>query len=1352
MTAILPAEPSDALPSETSIIPTHVVGIGASAGGIPVLRQFFAAMPSDSGMAFIVVLHLSPDHESLLASILQTETAMRVLQVQGTLTLDANTVYVNPPGHHMSVSDGSVSLIEPEPARGRRVPIDELFRTLGEAYRENCICVILSGTGADGTLGMKRVKESGGISIVQDPEEAEFDAMPRSAIATNLVDLILPIAEIPAKLLSLRASQPYADADHGSKRSESVPIDALRETLTLLRIRTGHDFSGYKRTTLLRRIARRMSVGGVDSVGDYLEFLQSNPRELESLLRDLLISVTNFFRDAEAFDELERSVIPRVFEGKGSDDVVRVWTVACATGEEAYTVAMLLSEHAMTLESPPRIQVFASDIDAAAIATAREGRYNDTIALDVSTERLERFFIEERGEYRVKKSLREMVLFTQHNVLSDPPFSQLDLVSCRNLLIYLDREAQTFVLRTIHFALRRGGHLMLGSSETVESLAPQFAIVDRRRRLYRSKGGQGVYPAMQSRSLHDTLNATDQRSEPAPKKTSFGEIHHRLVERYAPPSLLVNDVLDVVHVSERAGVFLQFKGGDVSRNVLALVLPSLRSHLRDAISAARHTGIAAEAQRLVIDRDGVIAKLDLIVRPFESPGGDEHYFVILFDESLDPLDAPVVRVIEDAAVESHVQRLENELVMAREALDSRSEQSEVSDQELRSSNEELQSIIEELRSASEELETSKEELQSVNEELSTVNQELKNKIDEVSIANADLQNLLSATDIATVFLDGNLLIRRFTALATGLFNLIDSDIGRPLTDLTHSLDYDDLGADVVEVLRTREAKDREVRAADGRTFIARLIPYNTLEGRVEGVVLTLIDISDRKSGEETCEWLSAIVSSSNDAIISFTLDGTVVSWNGSAEHLFGYSSDEMLGQSVQRLSVATHPGELREIFGRISRGEEIKHYETERIRKDGERLNISMSVSPITQAGSAMRGVTAIVQDVTEQRRVRAEIEELSRRKDEFLAMLAHELRNPLAPIMSGVEVIRGADGDPYQIEMAAGIIERQTLQMVRLVNDLLDVSRITNGAIRLQKERIEVQRVVALAMETIRGQLDAAGQTFTLSLPERPVYIDADPARITQVIVNLVSNAGKYMDPGGHVELSAAIESGTVVLSICDTGIGISADMLSTIFEMFAQIESGRRHQRGGLGVGLSVVRTLVEMHGGTVEAQSNGEGKGSIFIVRLPLAASQTEAMVSLSLLEPVIAPPHAATPANLRVLVVDDNVDAARMLCELLMYHDHDVRTANDGASALKTAALFRPNVCLLDIGLPDIDGYEVARRIRATDPSVLLIALTGWGHDDDRRRSRVAGFDHHVVKPVDSAVLNRLIAAGRPHIVP
>jgi two-component system CheB/CheR fusion protein len=945
-----------------------VVGIGASAGGIPALKAFFAAMPADSGMAFVVILHLSRKHESHLAEILQSETGMTVTQVRETLSVEPNTVYVIPPGKHLTMVDGAITLVEPEQSLGRRVPVDLLFRTLGDVYGKNAVCVVLSGTGTDGTLGLKRVKESGGIAIVQDPAEAEFAEMPRSAIETHLADVILPVSEMPAKLLTLKLNATKFDLPDDIEMPPNVDLgaDALREVLTLLRIRTGHDFSHYKRPTLMRRMARRMMVHDLSDLPGYLEYLREHPEELQSLLQDLLISVTNFFRDSTVFEELEREVIPKIFQGKNSGDQVRVWVAACATGEEAYTIAMLLCEYAENMPGdPPGIQVFASDIDERAIAAARNGYYNDTIVADVSEERLHRFFVKEGHHYRVKKSLREIVLFAQHNLLRDPPFSKLDLISCRNLLIYLNRNTQESVFDVFHFSLRSGGFLLLAPSESAEGASTRFSAINTKCRIYQSRAGASRYRTVPMMPITGKwqMNIPEVPAAGNDDIVSFGEIHRKLVERHALPSVLVNEDYDIVHSSERAGRYLRFLGGEPTRNLLKVVHPGLSLDLRATLIEATQEKRAAESHNVRIDLDGNRIAVDFIVRPCDTPAG---FLLITFDESpAADQDSEVASAgdIRERVVESIGRRLGEELQITKDRLRTTIEQNEISVEELRASNEELQAINEELRSVSEELETSKEELQSVNEELTTVNHELKEKIDEANESASDMLNLMSSTDIGTIFLDLSLRIKRYTPAVQALFNIIPSDIGRPLEHLTHKLNYDDLAKDAAEVLRSLNMFEREVRSKDGGMYLTRFLPYRTIDDHVDGVVLSFIDINERKVGEESRRWLSAIVSSSNDAIISFTLDREIASWNAGAERVFGYTEAEALGQSM---GMIVDPERAQaEIFAHIGRGESIANFQSESVRKNGERINVSLTVSPIVDAERTVLGITATVQDIT---------------------------------------------------------------------------------------------------------------------------------------------------------------------------------------------------------------------------------------------------------------------------------------------------------------------------------------------------------------------------------------------------
>jgi two-component system CheB/CheR fusion protein len=1214
------------------------VGIGASAGGIKPLKEFFTALPDHSGMAFVVILHLSPEHESQLPAVLQPSTRMPVIQVKETVKVEPNHVYVIPPSKHLAMVDGEIRLIEPDTSRGKRVPVDLFFRTLAEAHGKNCVCIILSGTGADGAIGLKRVKETGGLCIVQNPAEAEYDGMPRSAIATNLVDLVLPVEEMPARILGFkqRAEKIKLPASEAEKPAPELGAEALQEVLAIVKTHTKHDFSTYKQPTMLRRITRRLLVHGLADIPAYVQFLGENPGEVQALLRDLLISVTNFFRDKAAFAALESLVVPRLFDGKTADDEIRVWCVGCATGEEAYSIAMLMCEYAATLNAPPKIQIFASDIAESSIAYAREGRYDETIALDVSPERLRHFFTKDGASYRVKKELRELVLFAPHNILHDSPFSRQDLLSCRNLLIYFNRQTQEKVMEVFHFALRQNGYLFLGASEMAETVPAMFAEINKKQRIYQCRpvpskySGAPVSPSAGNLQLKnsESIGGNDEQG------FSFNALHFKLIQQFSPPSILINENYDILHLGESAGRYLRMRGGEPTFNLGKIAHPDLRADLLAALFAATQENGISESRHLRIKLEGKEHFINLTVHRIESPESVRGYFLVIFDEISDqsiPAEMLQKFISADEGTEVVIRRLEEDLQFTRDRLRQTVEQHEVALEEVKASNEELQATNEELRSTTEELETSKEELQSVNEELTTVNFELKEKVEEISNANLDLQNLMASTDISTIFLDCDLQIKRFTSPVQKLFNILPYDLGRPLAHMTHRLEYKNLIADAAEVLRALQVLEREVKSEDGRWHSVRIIPYRTMDNRIDGVLLTFEDITERKQAKQT--------------------------------------------------------------------------------------------------------------------------LKDADRRKDEFLATLAHELRNPLAPIRSGIQILQRTWNDKAVIQQTLNIVERQTNQIIRLVDDLLDISRITQGKITLKKERIEVKTAIDMAVEASREMIESNHLQLTLSLPDEPIYLQADFTRLTQIFLNLLSNAIKYTQSGGNIWLSVEKEADEVVVKIRDTGIGIAPEMLETIFEMYTQIEnSSTAKLRGGLGIGLNVVKNLIEMHGGTIQAFSTGTDQGSEFILRLPLveepivvASGQQSAMGDIA---------HSAnlkTPENetsrlfkeKRILVVDDNADAAEMLYVLLSREGHKVRKAFDAETGIEIAKAFQPDVCLLDIGLPQMDGYELGIHLRSMMPQVNLIALTGWGQSEDRRRSADAGFNHHLVKPIELEILKTLI---------
>ncbi|MGV3664123.1 MAG: chemotaxis protein CheB [Prosthecobacter sp.] len=851
-----------------------MVGLGGSAGSITALQEFFKAMPENNGMVFVVILHLARARESSLAELLARSTTMPVVQAEDGQRVHANHVYVIPPGKELATVDGHLRLSELKVELGKRVVVDLFFRSLADTHGPHSAAVILSGADGDGALGIKRIKERGGLTISQDPEEAEHSGMPVSAIDTGMVDWVLPIAQMPQRLLNYfhqekslklppeEGPQPAQTVKPSHDQAES----ALREVLVYLRTRTGRDFSYYKRATILRRIARRMQVNDVDHLPAYLVYLRTHPGESGALLQDLLISVTNFFRDRDAFAALEAH-IPQLFEGKAPGDSVRVWVPACATGEEAYSIAMLLLEHARKLDTPPTLQVFACDLDEEAISHARAGLYPEAMVADVSDDRIRKFFVKDHRGYRVRRELREMMLFAAHDLLKDAPFSRMDLISCRNLLIYLNRGAQKRVFDTFHFAMKPGGLLFLGSSESIEDGSALFRVIDKKFRLYGHQPASRVglpVPSgpssllraieMQERAstnpvVHGRRFAQDALlglapSAPALDRISLAEFHFKLVERLAPPSVIVNADHEIVHLSENAGRFLKFVGGEPTSNILRVVDPMIRVELRAGLFRATETNAVVNLIDLPMQMEGQARLLDIRITP--APEIAAGFLLIIFEMHSSGSAAQALAAGEtQPPAEPLIRQLERELEQVKGHLRDTVEQYEASTEEMKASNEELQAMNEELRSATEELETSREELQSINEELTTVNAEMKSKVEELANANSDLQNLMASTAIATVFLDRELAITRYTPSAVELFHLIPTDIGRPLEHLKNRLDYPELITDAERVLRNLVPVDREVRE-ESRWFLARLQPYRTVEDHIAGVVLTFVDITERR--------------------------------------------------------------------------------------------------------------------------------------------------------------------------------------------------------------------------------------------------------------------------------------------------------------------------------------------------------------------------------------------------------------------------------------------------------------------------------------------------------------------------
>jgi two-component system CheB/CheR fusion protein len=896
---------------KTEIPMLPIVGIGASAGGLEAFEQFFTNMPSDSGMAFVLVQHLDPTHKSILSELISRYTKMKVFEAKDGMNVEANCVYIIPPNRDMTILHETLQVIEPEAPHGHREPIDFFFRSLAQDQRERAICIILSGTGTGGTLGMKAVKEEGGLAMVQEPESAKYDGMPRSAIATRLADYILPPDKMPEQLI---AYVRHAFVKLPEKVTESLPDKAewLQKVYVLLRSQTGHDFSYYKKNTIIRRLERRMMVNQIDNPSDYVNYLQKNPMEIDTLFRELLIGVTNFFRDPESFDVLRERVIPSLLENRHLNQPIRVWVPACSTGEEAYSIAMLISECMDELTKDYQVQIFATDIDDHAIETARAGIYPDSIAADVLPKRLQRFFTKVDNFYHVKKPIRDMLVFAIQDIIKDPPFSRIDMISCRNLLIYMGEELQKKLIPLFHYSLNQNGYLMLGASETIGSFVDLFTVVDRKWRVFQRKEDPSYHQSLANHYIlplvpnNNVIQAN--KDDKIEARVGIRELTERLLlDSYLPSCVIINEKYDVIYFHGRTGKYLEPASGEARMNILEMAREGLKPKLTTAIRKAISENRDVSYEGLKIKTNGDIQVINLVVKPIPKRTSTERLMMIVFEDQTlsEPLELSETPFKPNGENSIRIEELEQELRSSKEYLQTTIEELETANEELKSTNEELQSSNEELQSTSEEMETSKEELQSVNEELVTVNVELEKKIEQLSKVNNDMINLLASTKIGTIFLDNELNIQRFTPAATQFVNLIQSDVGRPFSHIASNLAYENLTQDAKEVLDTLISKQFEVQTNDDLWYSVQIMPYRTTENVIEGVVLTFGDITHQKKTElkaqDAREYVENIVATIHESLLVLDGDLRILSANRSFYRTFKITSEETIGKFIYDL-------------------------------------------------------------------------------------------------------------------------------------------------------------------------------------------------------------------------------------------------------------------------------------------------------------------------------------------------------------------------------------------------------------------------------------------------------------------
>jgi two-component system CheB/CheR fusion protein len=1363
-----PAVAQHLTPEESVAFP--IVAAGASAGGLDALNEFLKALAPDTGMAFVLIQHLAPTHTSLLAEILGRSTAMPVVEVTHNLEVLPNHVYVIPPGMSMALGEGRLQLVPRNEVRGQARPIDHFMRSLAEEHGHKAIGIVFSGTGNDGTVGLQEIKAAGGISFAQDAT-AEQGSMPRSAVASGAVDFVLPPDEIAREIARI-ASHPYV-----SREAESRPAaheSSLGDVIEVLRRHSGVDFANYKRNTLYRRITRRMVLHKLDSLQEYARFVAENAPETEALYQDVLINVTSFFRNPEAYEALKAQVFPKLVEGRDRQESIRVWALGCSTGEEAYSIAMAFSEYLEETGRRLSMQVFATDLNGAGIEKARSGVYARGISQDVSPERLRRFFVEVDGSYRISKPIRDMCVFARQNVLADPPFSRIDLVACRNMLIYLEPALQQRVIPMLHFALRSGGFLWLGGSETIGTYRDLFELLEPHHKIYLKKltGRQIVVAPPRNVWQPRPLAAAG----PPPAELRAGFDPHReadrvMLARYAPPAVVVNADLEILQFRGDASPYLAPAPGRASLNLLKMLREGLLVAVRAAVTRAARDDLPAREEGLRVKANGAWRDVDVVVLPLKGPAVDQGSLLVLFEEPAHSVDARMRKSDAEArdeaaalaklapptrteSAEKEIGRLTQELGATREYLQSVIEQQEAANEELQSANEEVQSANEELQSINEELETSKEELQSSNEELATVNDELQNRNFELAQSNNDLTNLLASVQMAIVMLGRDLRIRRFTPMAEKLLNLIPGDIGRPLADIKLDLGGADLNAIIAEVIDSVMPRQLEVQDRDGHWFQLRVRPYRTLENRIEGAVVIFVDIDSLRQAEQSAresEGRFEVLANTAPTLIWLSdLEGLRFV-NRAYEDFVGASEAEIRRGDPARYAHPDDGGAYLATYNDALANRKPFEARVRFRRADGVYRWMKAIGNPRLQPDGKLLGYIGCAFDITDMKEAESALVELDRGKNEFLAILAHELRNPLAGIRNAARLLTEKP-DAGVLGTAREIIERQTHHMVRMIDDLLDVSRITYGKVQLRPEPLDLCEVVRRSVDATSYDRKKNEQSLSVSIPDTPIWVQGDAMRLDQVFSNLLNNASKFTPRGGHIWVST--EKGfktrpsgpelTVAVRVRDDGAGIAAEFLPHVFDLFAQGIGFIERARTGMGLGLTLAKRLVELHGGTIEALSEGRDHGAEIIVRLPEIPAR-------DLPKARHPRPKAGEPTveGRRVLIVDDNRDSAESLKLMLTLAGHEARMVHDGASARMAAAAFLPDAILLDIGLPDMDGFSVARALRA-EPALrdtLLIAITGFGRDEDVRRSRDSGIDVHVTKPIDPDHILELVGRGR-----
>lgn len=1369
-----------------------IVGIGASAGGLEAFTQLLNHLPIDTGMAFVLIQHLAPHQESLLTVILSRATQMPVSQVEDGMAVEPNQVYVIPPNTKMTISQGVLKLEPRGEGRGLFMTVDTFFLSLAEDRGNKAIAVVLSGGDSDGSHGLEAIKAAGGITFAQCEESAKVNSMPNTAIATGQVDFILPPQEIAQELAKI-SCHPYVTRPTLVKLIEEKPEgdDTFSTIFSLLRTATGVDFTHYKHTTLKRRILRRMALYKLEQMEDYVHYLQAHPVEVTALYQDALIGVTHFFRDPETFDALKSKVFPTIVKDKSPGSPIRIWVAGCSTGEEAYSIVICLLEFLADEVIKPPIQIYATDINEMAIAKARSAIYTQSQIANISPERLNRFFVEVEGSYQISKPVRELCVFARQNLISDPPFSKLDLITCRNVLIYLGNSLQKKLLPLFHYGLKATGFLILGPSETVGDFSHLFALIDKKNKIYTRKiaaSRLGINLVANSYPL-EAVNPQPIASEDNWNDVEIQKEADRIVlNQYAPVGVIINNDLEILQFRGQTSSYLQPAPGRASFNLLKMAKQGLQLELRTAIHQAKKQEVPVRKESLQVTENDRVRQVRIDVIPFKTPAAKTSYFLVLFEDIL-PSVPSLPEVTSDRIApsgqgnsmsnEQQMYRLTQELATTKQHLQSIIEEQQATNQDLRAANEEILSSNEELQSTNEELQTAKEEIQATNEELNTINEELHQRNIESNQVSNDLQNLLSSINIPILMLGGDLRIRRFTPSAGRIFNLISTDVGRPLSDINHNLAVLDLEQQILEVINTLNLKVQEVQDQEGHWYDLRIRPYRTLDHKIDGAVVVLVEIDALKRTmeqlRESRDYAQAIVETVREPLLVLNLDLQAITANRSFYETFQVTPTETEQRLIFDLGNRQWniPQLRSRLEGMLTNDTQLQDFEVEFNFEQIGQKTMLLNARKMPQVGDVQMILLAI-NDITEQKQLQAKNAQLliqeqaarsaaeatNRSKDEFLSILSHELRNPLNYIVGWASMLRKKKLNETQTAQALETIERGAKALNQLIEDTLDISRITTGKLQLKTQIIEIVPLVGAAIDMVHLSAEAKNIQIQSRLAPSTEKILGDSTRLQQIIWNLLSNAIKFTPSGGRIEVTLECVDAHAQIQVSDTGQGISSEFLPYVFDRFRQEDGSQTRSNTGLGLGLSIVRYLVELHGGTIDAESLGEGQGATFTVRLPLRRNLEEKPKQRDLEpkskdESEVPIGHLPSIEGVRVLIVDDDINMCELFITVLEQYGVTVTAITSVSEALSTLAANSEayDVLLSDIGMPEEDGYGLIQQVRALSAEaggqIPAAAITAYASDEDCQKAIAAGFQRHIAKPVKPNQLLWVVAdlAGR-----